>query len=449
MSQPHYSFNNSQDIVHLQTKFSLFNRVSNILFSVTFENGFNFSTLRQAFQLLIDRNDCLRLKFVKKGKNISQFIEQRREIGEIPIVSFDTFGKMDTFINKFRKKAINLYKGESLKVVFATNPSGEQSAIIKISHFVADTYGMGVLINDLFGIYNALEKGEELPVAPGKFEEVLKKDNEYRANQDAVVKDREFFQDYYRVRHSERPQYCGIHGNYSDHWLKLKKKGAISLPYFLVKCDTKGYRFVFPSAITQRVEEWCNQKGISMNTFFFYTCAIACSLRNDKAPYQLPLELLNCRATVADKKAAGTKVQSLSVYTTVDYQKSFNDNIAAMFEEQNELYRHTRLSYLEIQDIEHDLWKYSMMSQLTNFCFSFIPVSMPEGVRMQVHSNGKGALPAYVALMLDLRTKEIYATYDVQEKMCSPEQLIEFQNIYTHVIETVLSNPDTILNHIF
>ena len=186
-----------------------------------------------------------------------------------------------------------------------------------------------------------------------------------------------------------------------------------------------------------------------MNTFFFYTCAIACSLRNGKAQYQLPLELLNCRATVADRKAAGTKVQSLSVYTTVDYNKSFNDNIQQLFEDQSELYRHTKLSYLEIQDIEHKLWNYSMMSQITNFSFSFIPVMMPDGVSMQIHSNGKGALPAYIALMHDLRSNEIHAIYDVQIKMCNADQMVEFQNTYIYVVESVLSAPDAALDDIF
>ena len=152
---------------------------------------------------------------------------------------------------------------------------------------------------------------------------------------------------------------------------------------------------------------------------------------------------------MADRKAAGTKVQSLSVYTTVDYKKTFSENIAELFEDQNELYRHTKLSYLEIQDIEHKLWNYSMMSQITNFSFSFIPVMMPEGVTMQIHSNGKGALPAYIALMHDLRSNEIHAIYDVQTKMCTAEQLIDFQNTYIRVVESVLDSPHKALEELF
>lgn len=444
-----YNFNYSQDIVNLQTKYSMFARVSNILFSVTFEKGFENSIMQQAVQMMVDRNDCLRLTFVKVGKEIKQYFEKKRQIDPIPHVEFKTYGQFDSFIMKFRKKAINVRKGETFKAVFATDPCGKKMLIIKISHMVADTYGIGILVNDLHSIYNALINKEELPPMPGRFEDLISNDASYRANDSAVEKDRAFFKEYYEKQHPQAPQYCGIHGNMNDHWMKLKAKGAFSLPYLFVKCDTKGYRFVIPACITDKASEWCAANGISLNSFFFYTCALTCSLKNDKAPYQLPLELLNCRATVADKKAAGTKVQSLSVYTTVDYEKTFTENITEIAADQNELYRHTKLTYLEIQDIEHKLWNYSMFSQLTNFCFSFIPFSMPDGLQLQLYSNGKGALPAYLALMLNTKTNEVFVNYDVQTKMCTPELLIDFHNTYINVIETVLNEPKKPLNKIF
>ena len=76
-------------------------------------------------------------------------------------------------------------------------------------------------------------------------------------------------------------------------------------------------------------------------------------------------------------------------------------------------------------------------------------MNMPDGLDLQVYSNGKGALPAYIALIWDTHTNEIYVNYDVQTEMCSAEQLIEFQNIYIRVIESVLKNPDTKLEKLF
>lgn len=186
-----------------------------------------------------------------------------------------------------------------------------------------------------------------------------------------------------------------------------------------------------------------------MSAFFFYTCAIAASLINDREKYQAPLMLLDNRGTVTERKSGGTKVQSLSIYTEVDYDKSFNDNIAAAYADQNQLYRHTKLSYLELEAIQHKLWNYPMTSQVINFCYSFIPFTAPEGVSMQVLSNGKGALVTYMALMLDTRTNALDVMYDIQTEMVTPEQLMDFHDLYIRVSESVLANPDEKLSTLF
>ena len=122
-------------------------------------------------------------------------------------------------------------------------------------------------------------------------------------------------------------------------------------------------------------------------------------------------------------------------YVNVDYEKSFRENIAAEYADQNQLFRHTRLTYLEVEALQHKLWGHSMLSQITNFCYSFIPFSAPDGVTMQVLSNGKGALATYVALMLDVKTNAISVVYDIQDKMISAGQLMEFHNTYLQTIE--------------
>ena len=106
-----YGFNYSQDIIDLQTKYSLFKRVVNIVFAVTVESGFDEVLMKNAINKMIERNDCLRLRFVKEGKKTVQFVEPERTIGEIPFKSFSTQGQMDAFLRRFRKKATDMFKG--------------------------------------------------------------------------------------------------------------------------------------------------------------------------------------------------------------------------------------------------------------------------------------------------------------------------------------------------
>lgn len=438
-----YEFNSSEDIIELQTKYSLFKRVANIVFQVTVDAGFDHARMAEAIDKLFERNDCLRLTFVKKGKKTLQYFESERKIGSIGYKKFSKPSEMSKFINSFRKKVVSPYKGKTLEAVFATDPSGKECIIFKISHFVADTFAIGLLVNDLFGIYRALEDGAELPPQPGKFEDVLIKDIAYKNNEAATAKDREFFVDFYTRRNTQHPVYCGIHGFNSDRWLKCKAKGLFSLPYLFVKCDTEGYRFTIPASVTVKVAEWCEANRITMSCFFYYCLCVAASVVNGKEKFQAPLDLLNCRGTLAENRCGGTKVQSMSVYTKVDFDKSFLENIKEIQDIQNELYKHTRLTYLEVEQIQHQNWKYSMLSQITNFAYSFIPMTMPDGINVQMHSNGKGALVTYIALVLDAKTNEINMSYDIQTKMVTPQQLVDFQNLFIHIVETSVAKAET------
>ena len=444
-----YHFTCSQDVIRLQSKYALFKRVLNILFSITFDEGFDEALMSQALDLLYERNDCLRLRFVQQGKETMQYIESERKASKIPSLVLDTNDKYNAFFRRFRRKPTDVAKGDVLRVVYAVNPEGKQMVICKISHYVADTYGIGVLVSDLLGVYNALRNGKELPPAPGSFEEIIRKDNEYRNDPAALERDRAFYRDYYFNRHPEHPTYCGTHGNHSDRWLKYKRKGEFGLPYLFVRCDTEPYQFAIPNSITQGVEKWCTDNGISMTAFFLMSFSVALSLINDRERLMSNVLILNCRGTVADRKAAGTKCSAVAAVSDVDFEKSFLELASAMAEEHNEFFRHTRLSYLDMEAMQHEAWKFSMLRFLNCSGFSYIPFTAPDGVQFQIHSNGKGALVTYIAIMHDVKRNEVFINYDVQKLLVTAAQLIDFQNLYNRVMEKVLANPNAPLKELF
>ena len=449
MERQYYPLSASQQIVNLQTTVTLFKRVGNIVFSLTFDKPLDRSAMEKSINLLFERVDSLRTRFVKvDGKQMQYFATGTEPLKFKKTIIHKDRDEVLKFIGKFRLGMLKPSKGETLTAAFTKNPEGKDEIYIKVSHFVADTYAIGIIIEDLLGVYDALVSGTPLPEAPAPFEPVLKKDIEFLQNDALLSKDREFYEDFFTVRHREHPLYCGLHGNNSSLWLKYKRKGCFSIPYQFIKCDTEGYRYVIPKSIVEKALKWCESEKVTPANFFFYSYCLACSLRNDRAPIQHPLMLLNSRATLAEKKCAGTKVQSVGLYTTLDYEKSFNENVKAAIEEQSEQYRHTRMSYVDVQQLQHKVWGHSQLHQLDNFCYSFIPFRTPKGVTMQVHSNGKGALTAYVALMFNPDTLEIQAVYDVQSIMTSAVELAEFQNILISTIEKVLDNPDKKLNEI-
>ena len=52
-----YNLNPTQDVAYMQSQYSLYKRVINILSSITLGEEVDFALMNQAFKLLVERND--------------------------------------------------------------------------------------------------------------------------------------------------------------------------------------------------------------------------------------------------------------------------------------------------------------------------------------------------------------------------------------------------------
>ena len=101
-----YELNQSQEVVKLQCKYTLFKKIINILSSMTSEEELDFEIMKDAFNKVVERNDCLRIKFIKKDKKLMQYFSSTQVFEDIPVLEFETKEEQEKFIAKKRKKVI-------------------------------------------------------------------------------------------------------------------------------------------------------------------------------------------------------------------------------------------------------------------------------------------------------------------------------------------------------
>ena len=106
-----YELTPSQEVICLQTKYTLFKRVVNILFSATTDKALDFNIMRKAFNLLVERNDSLRIRFIKKDKKLMQYFLDEYKYENIEVIKFNSKEEQESWINKKRKKAIKYLNG--------------------------------------------------------------------------------------------------------------------------------------------------------------------------------------------------------------------------------------------------------------------------------------------------------------------------------------------------
>lgn len=435
-----YELNPSQEVVRLQCKYTLFKRVINILTSMTSDDELDFDVMEKALNLTVERNDCLRIKFCKHNKQLMQYFEDEVVFENIPRIEFKTKEEQDKFIKSKSKKAIKYKKGVILEPYFIKTYDNRYMVFFKLCHLILDIYGINMIFKDLFEVYDCLINNKELPPKPGKFEDVVKKDLEKKHDETVVEKNRQFFEDF--LSKNEEPSYAGLSGANEPIWKKQTKKNRREMKMFFIKNDTKGYKHVISKDIVDGVMEYCAKNKYTPANFLFYTMSITAAKINGNIKNMIPLELCNCRGTMAEKKCAGTKVQSVACYTKIDHEKSFEENFKSFVESQMTMYRRIAFSDQEFEMMLHKTYNTSLLSTYYFITYSFIPYAKPKNLEFNIYSNGKCALPAYIAQLYDTNSGTIDMAYDCQTKIISETDIERFHKKYLQVIKTILQNPN-------
>ncbi len=149
-----YELTPSQNVILLQTKYTLWPKVVNIVFSASKKEDMDFDLLEKAFNLVVQRNDCLRIRFVKQKKQLMQYFLEENEVTfeNIERLSFDTKEEQEKFIDKVRSKAIKYMKGDQIIPYFIKTYDGQSMVLLKVNHIVLDIYGIDFILNDLFKV---------------------------------------------------------------------------------------------------------------------------------------------------------------------------------------------------------------------------------------------------------------------------------------------------------
>lgn len=441
-----YELNQSQEVVKLQCKYTLFKKIINILSSMTSEEELDFEIMKDAFNKVVERNDCLRIKFIKKDKKLMQYFSSTQVFEDIPVLEFETKEEQEKFIAKKRKKAIKYKKGVVIEPYFIKTYDNKYMVFLKICHLILDIYGINMIYKDLFEVYDALKNEKPLPPEPTKFEELVKKDLTKKHDEEFISKNREYFQDL--LISKPEPFYAGLHGEKNPIWQKQRKKRKRAMKMFFINCDTKGYAHKIDKETCDKVMNYCKENSVSPANFLFYTASITASKINGNIKDMLPLELCNCRGTMAEKNCAGTKVQSIGCYTHIEHNESFKDNFTDFCAKQNQLYRHVGFPDQDFEMMLHTIFRSSMLETYYYLTYSFIPFKMPKGMEFNIYSNEKCALPAYVAQLYDIDSGEITMAYDVQTKIISEEDVKSFHENYIKTINQVIENDEIKIKNI-
>ena len=145
----------SQQTMYLMFKYTFSKQIAQIATSFALEKDIDFDLLTKALNIEIQRNDSLRLKFMKVDKEIKQYFLPEMKIGSVPKKYFRTEEDQKAFFEKDAQTPVRFDKGENFRIYFYKNANGTNGVYFNVSHLNMDAMGAVIFYLDLLGVYSA------------------------------------------------------------------------------------------------------------------------------------------------------------------------------------------------------------------------------------------------------------------------------------------------------
>lgn len=410
-----FEFSPAQEMINFMLKYSFFHKqVIQIPASIVVKRKIDFEILQKALEIEVERNDCMRLRFIKKG--LKQYFVDSVKIGKIPVMTFKTQKEQDDFLTADAQKPVRCFKDETYRVYFFNTPDGRNGIYINVIHLAMDAPAVFTFFADLLAVYEALESGGEMPRPLGSYKETLKKELEYKHNEAKLKADKDFFVNYF-LKDGE-PVWNGVMGSGPLDRARIKKKNPE-----LRACGSfdpihdKAELVRKPLSVddSRVILDFMRQNRLSGECVIQLGMRLHVSKINHRHDDTHFLVLSNRRKTVNDKRCGGTMASALPWRIILPEELTFGEAVEKLRDLQAEIMRHNNYPFITWLENERELFNYSMVDGTSTMMFSWFPLEddTMNGWEYEFHSYslGRYVMPLYTYTMKDSTTGGLRFAY--------------------------------------
>ena len=441
-----HSLINSQNGMYLMYKFTLHKQQVQIPTSITVDRELDFELLQRAFDIEIERNESLRIRFVKEKGEIKQYFIEPYKL-KVEYKHFSSVEEQQAFFDADAQKPCYFLRDECFRIYFFTTFGGESGVYSCFSHLVIDALGIVGFYMDLFRVYRALFKGEELPPALSSYEEYVEKELIKCSNEEKQKKHEEFYKEYF-LKNGE-PFYAGVHGHQLlDDYRKKKKNPDIRVPMAYNplhdKCDMV-VEHIGPED-AKKIFDYCIANQISPESIFVMGLRSHCSAVNYRADDVSMMTVCGKRMTVKEKNMCGCMAEPLIFRSKLSEDLSFSQAVRELVKTRLSLYRHLDYPYTKARDMSLKLFNFGPIQGANALMYSWIPVpiddSFPFKFHFKTYNLGRYFTPLYTITIPNPKDKGVDVYYMYRTKLSTEAQIRQMHKNFLKTITDGINNPE-------
>ncbi len=448
VNKPVYPLIPPQEMIQFMLKYSFFHKqVTQIPDSIIVSQKIDFDVMTEAFNIEIERNDCLRLVFFKQNGKIMQYFRDPYRIGSVPVYNFKSDEEREKVLTADAQKPFKMLKGEIFRLKYFTTYDGRYGVYINIHHLVMDNAAVFAFFNDLFAVYDHLKNGKPMPKPLGSYEDRIKRELAYVEDKSNLEKEKAAYTEY--ITRNGEPLYLGVEGpKLLEAERKKKKDPSINAPSLFDPIHDKAEltKTTFSPELSEKFFAFCENNNVSPECLVQLALRMHLSKINNGHLDTYFICLCTRRRTLVEKRSGGTVTAPLPWRVHLEEDDTFMSALDKMADAQVWAFRHMDYPYLEYRDLQRELFNYSAAAGSSTMMFSWMPINEKSinGWEYEYVGYGLGRyiMVLYTFAMKDAHTGCLKLSCLHRTKFVSVEDIKALQNGTKRVLEIGLENPD-------
>ncbi len=448
VNKPVYPLIPPQEMIQYMLKYSFFHKqVTQIPDSIIVSQKIDFDVMTEAFNIEIERNDCLRLVFFKQNGKIMQYFRDTYRIGNVPVYNFKSDEEREKVLTSDAQKPIKMLKGEIFRLKYFTTHDGRYGVYINIHHLVMDNAAVFAFFNDLFAVYDHLKNGKPMPKPLGSYEDRIKRELAYVENKENLEKDKQAYTEY--ITRNGEPLYLGVEGpKLLEAERKKKKDPNIKAPSLFDPIHDKAEltKMTVSPELSEKFFAFCENNNISPECLVQLAMRMHLSKINNGHLDTYFICLCTRRRTLLEKRSGGTVTAPLPWRVHLEEDDTFMSALDKMADAQIWAFRHMDYPYLEYRDLQRELFNYSAAAASSTMMFSWLPINEKSINGWEYEYVGYG-LGRYIMVLYTFAMKDAHSgclkiSCLHRTKFVSVDDIKALQKGTERVLEIALENPE-------
>lgn len=443
-----------QEMIQFMLKYSFFHKqVTQIPESIIVKKDIDFDVMEKAFNIEIERNDCLRLRFFKEKGRIKQYFLNEYSVRNIPVLNFKSEQERIDFLTEDARKPIKMLKGEIFRVKFFRTHDNRCGVYINVHHLVMDNAAVFTFFADLFAVYDSLKDGTDMPKPLGKYEDIIKKELAYASDPENFKREEQAYREF--MEKDGEPLYLGVEGPKFLEAERIKKKNPdIKAPSLFDPIHDKAEltKYSIPYEESQKIFEFMKENGVSGECLVQLAMRLHVSKINNRHNDTYFIVLCPRRKTVSEKRAGGTLAAPLPQRIVLPENTTFREALEKMAEVQFWAFRHMDYPYLEYRALQQKMYNYPAAAGASTMMFSWFPLEAGSMNKWEYefegYSLGRYIMVLYTFAMKDFHSGCLKLSCMHRTKFVSVEDINAFHKGTANALKLGVENPDMTLGEI-